>query len=221
MSDRNRQVAEVSIFTTEVSSRQSADRLGRSPHWNLAGLRNGNHPLHALREPVALNPQSPLQEECLAAARLLTDARSPEARTALSWLCNATRALAAGFWLRDGEFLTLASFSAHVEMPDDVQQAFQAATARVSLDQTALAIVQAVHARHTVTAVPPPEGQAGQGSPEWLRRFAARQSAAVPVQVRGEVRAALAVATTYLFLPNEIETIETVARKLGALLEAV
>ncbi len=144
-------------------------------------------------------------------------ARQAEARSALDWLCRATGAIAAGCWRCEGESLILVAFSARNEMPLDVQQAFQEATAHVRLDQTALAIVQAVHARRTVTAEPPPAGETGQGSPAWLRRFAARQSAAVPVIAGGRVVAALAVASTRLFEAREIALIEAVAGGLGHL----
>lgn len=137
------------------------------------------------------------------------------ATEALAGLRQQTGALAAGIWKRTGSHLVLRAFNASDEMPVDVQSAFRAATANVSLDQTALAIVQAVLAGKTVTAVPPPEGEAGAGSPAWLRRFAARQSAAVPVVVDGSVVAAIAVASTRLFQPEEVAAIEAVASEIG------
>ena len=144
------------------------------------------------------------------------DADDDRAATeALAGLRRQAGALAAGFWKRTGNHLVLATFNAGDEMPADVQTAFCAATANVSLDQTALAIVQAVHARKSVTAVPPPEGETGSGSPAWLRRFAARQSAAVPVVVGEAVVAALAVASTRLFQPEEIAAIEAVAEAVA------
>lgn len=137
------------------------------------------------------------------------------ATEALSGLRQMTGALAAGFWKRTGNHLVLRAFNAGDDMPGDVQSAFRAATANVSLDQTALAIVQAVLAGKTVTAVPPPEGETGAGSPAWLRRFAARQSAAVPVVVDGSVVAAIAVASTRLFRPEEVAAIEAVAEAIA------
>ena len=147
---------------------------------------------------------------------VVTDAADDRAAAdALAELRRQTGALAAGFWKRTGNRLVLAAFNAGDEMPGDVQTAFRAATSDVSLDQTALAIVQAVHARRSVTAVPPPEGETGSGSPAWLRRFAARQSAAVPVVVGDSVVAALAVASTRLFQPEEIAVIESVAEAIA------
>jgi GAF domain-containing protein len=116
--------------------------------------------------------------------------------------------------------LVLVGFAADASMPGDVQAGFRAATGDVSLEQTAFAIVQAVHAGRLVTATAPaPEALASEASsPGWLRRFGARQSAATPILGAGRLLGTFALASTETIPPDVLAELDAVASRLGAAL---
>ncbi len=113
--------------------------------------------------------------------------------------------------------LVLVGFAADASMPGEVQAGFRAATGDVSLEQTAFAIVQAVHAGRLVTATAPaPEEMANDASsPGWLRRFGARQSAATPILGAGRLLGTFALASIETIPPDVLAELDAVATALG------
>jgi GAF domain-containing protein len=113
--------------------------------------------------------------------------------------------------------LVLVAFAADASMPADVQAGFRAATGDVSLDQTAFAIVQAVHAGRLVTADAPASETLPHeaSSPGWLRRFGARQSAATPILAAGRLLGTFALASTTTIPPGVLAKLDSVAARLA------
>jgi GAF domain-containing protein len=113
--------------------------------------------------------------------------------------------------------LVLVAFAAEASMPADVQAGFRAATGDVSLDQTAFAIVQAAHAGRLVTANAPASETLPHeaSSPGWLRRFGARQSAAIPILAAGRLFGTFALASTTTITPSVLAQLDSVAARLA------
>src|SRR5947209_323085 len=124
-----------------------------------------------------MNPSAPTPDDLLEVLRVHLGAR------------------AAGWWEISENQLALVAFRAAPDMPPEVTLEFVQATNRVALRPSALGIVSAAMAGEaTVSRVERPE--AGAGSSQWLRRFAASCSIAVPL--RNEAGAVVRVVSVAL-----------------------
>ena len=115
----------------------------------------------------------------------------------LTQFVAATKSQAAGIWKIEDNHLVLAGIGWGDHVDDDAKAGFAAATARVSLEQTTLGIVQAVVFNRPTIARRDPQETGLTGSAMWLVRLNAHTSLAVPIRASesGPFLGAIAVAT--------------------------
>lgn len=125
---------------------------------------------------------------------------------------------AIGIWRCDnqGQLLQI-SFRAVAEMDEQVRKQFTSITKSVSLKNTGLGIVKAVVERKPVIGTLQ-VGESGlQGSSEWLKKFGAQQSYAVPIFEDDQVVGVLAISTTCVHQIGDIEweSLKEIAEGIG------
>jgi hypothetical protein len=104
-----------------------------------------------------------------------------EIAPALASVRRRLDARAAGAWRVEGDRLARLAFDAAPDMPPDVAGRFASMTVSVPLDRRELGIVAAVvEGRRAVSVAA--ELPADGGSGDWLRKFAADRSVAVPIR---------------------------------------
>ncbi len=114
---------------------------------------------------------------------------------ALDALLSATRSRAIGLWQQASGRLSLLGFRGVPEMGDDVKNEFVSATTDVSLTRAGLAIVSAAVTGEPFSGSLDEDAVDVDSSSNWLARFGAIQSLAVPIQAAGENHGVLAVST--------------------------
>lgn len=102
---------------------------------------------------------------------------------------------AIGLWVCGTGKLIQADFRAVAEMDEQVRKQFAAVTREVSLENTGLGIVKAVIDQTPTIGTLRGDESGLQGSSEWLQRFGAQQSYAVPVFEENQVVGVLAIST--------------------------
>ena len=125
--------------------------------------------------------------------RWLDEGGSHEA--ALDALLEASRARATGLWRQAGDSLVLLGFRGVSDMPEEVKNEFASATAKVSLTQTGLAIVSAAVTGEPSSGTLEEDASSLEHSANWLVRFGAVQSLAVPIQAARRSYGVLAVSS--------------------------
>ena len=115
--------------------------------------------------------------------------------SALDDVLAATQARATGLWRCREDHLELVGFRAVNEMPLETQASFAAATQTVPLTQTGLGIVKAVIDRTPAIATVDAAGDVLGDSANWLIRFKAKQSLAVPIVREQSSVGVLAIST--------------------------
>ena len=114
---------------------------------------------------------------------------------ALDALLSATRSRATGLWQQSSGRLSLLGFCGVSELADDVKNEFVSATTDVSLTRAGLAIVSASVAGEPFSGSLDEDAVDVDSSSNWLARFGAIQSLAVPIQAACENHGVLAVST--------------------------
>lgn len=117
-------------------------------------------------------------------------------------LIAATDSRAVGMWRLRGDHLEVLGFRAHPDMPGEVASEFAAATERVGLDQTHLAIVHSVVNNTPTVAMSTGVDGPLRGSANWLVRFQASHSLVMPLRRNGEVFAVIAIAAARELTPD-------------------
>lgn len=112
---------------------------------------------------------------------------------------------AIGLWRCESGQLLQVGFRAVPEMDEQVQQEFAALTRQVSLENTGLGIVKAVLEQKPAIGTLSSTESGLPGSSEWLHKFGARQSYAIPVFESGEVVGVLAISTESAHQAGDIE----------------
>lgn len=102
---------------------------------------------------------------------------------------------AIGLWRCKAGKLIQVGFRAVTEMDEQVRKQFASFTQEVSLENTGLGIVKAVMERTPAIGTLRGEETGLQGSSEWLQKFGAQQSYAIPVVEGDEVVGVLAIST--------------------------
>ncbi len=125
---------------------------------------------------------------------------------------------AIGIWRCDdkGQLLQI-GFRAVTEMDEHVRKQFASITKSVSLENTGLGIVKAVVERKPAIGTLQ-VGESGlQGSSEWLKKFGAQQSYAVPIFEDDQVVGVLAISTTCVHQIGDIEweSLKEIAEGIG------
>ena len=132
--------------------------------------------------------------------RDLSDGESP--KEALRMILDVTSARAVGLWRYDENELAQLGFCAAHDMPAEVRDAFAEATRRVPLGETGLGIVKAVRTEAPALADLDSQTTVLPTSANWLTRFEARRSLAVPTTSQNAVNGALAVSTANDLAPD-------------------
>ncbi len=135
----------------------------------------------------------------------------------LDLLLAQLKGRAAGLWrCADGNLLQV-GFRAVPEMDLQVQQDFAALTKEVSLENKGLGIVKAVLERQPAIGTLSSTESGLPGSSEWLVKFGAQQSYAIPVIEDGEVTGVLAISTDCIHQAGDAEwEIQTqIANRIG------
>ncbi|QDV50572.1 hypothetical protein [Gimesia fumaroli] len=102
---------------------------------------------------------------------------------------------AIGLWRCETGKLIQVGFRAVPEMDEQVSKQFASFTREVSLQNTGLGIVKAIVERTPAIGTLRGEESGLQGSSEWLQKFGAQQSYAVPVLEGDQVVGVLAIST--------------------------
>ncbi len=139
----------------------------------------------------------------------------------LARLVDETSSRASGCWrLKEGH-LVLIGFGWARDMPIDVSEGFQAATCRVSLEQTGLGIVKAVASNKPAIGRRDPKESGLDGSATWIEKFGANTSLAVPIRQRqtNRIVGVLAVSTESFVEEGDSlwETLLRLSNELGTL----
>ncbi len=124
---------------------------------------------------------------------------------------------AIGLWRCQSDSLIQLGFRADSNMNEQVKREFAALTLEVSLNNTGLGIVKAVIDQKPAIGTLQAQESGLQGSSEWLERFEAKQSYAIPVFERDRVVGVLAVSTNQVHQAGDPEwELQTqVAREIG------
>ncbi|WP_417383795.1 hypothetical protein [Gimesia sp.] len=125
---------------------------------------------------------------------------------------------AIGLWRCEASHLKQLGFCADSQMDAQVKSEFAALTQEVSLQNTGLGIVKAVIDQKPAIGTLQANESGLQGSSEWLQKFAAKQSYAIPVFEGDQVVGVLAVSTNQVHQAGDPEwELQTqVAREIGA-----
>lgn len=123
----------------------------------------------------------------------------------LDALLAASGARATGLWHQRSGRLILLGFRAVPEMEEDVKREFARTTADVPLTKTAFAIVTAVVTGKPHSGTLDEHPGEIESSSNWLARFGAIQSLAVPIRAAGQSHGVLAVSSA-----NRIQKGDTV-----------
>ncbi|QDT89355.1 GAF domain-containing protein [Gimesia algae] len=125
---------------------------------------------------------------------------------------------AIGLWRCQSGSLVQLGFRADSQMKEQVKREFTALTLEVSLKNTGLGIVKAVIDQKPAIGTLQANESGLQGSSEWLQRFEAKQSYAIPVFEGDQVVGVLAVSTNQVHQAGDPEwELQTqVAREIGA-----
>ncbi len=123
----------------------------------------------------------------------------------LDLLLEQLNGRAVGLWKREAGQLVQVGFRAVPEMDEQVQQDFAALTRQVSLDNTGLGIVKAALEQEPAIGTLSSTKSGLAGSAEWLQKFGAAQSYAVPVFESGEVAGVLAISTVSAHQAGDME----------------
>lgn len=135
---------------------------------------------------------------------------------ALDRLLAVTGSRATGLWRATDESLTLVAFRAVSDMPANVREEFRQITSQLPLAKTELGVVKAAATGQPVPAYL--EVNAGElsGSATWLKRFACRQSLALPIDVGETLYGVIAIST-----PEEFTAESRTWRYMVALAQAI
>ncbi|QDU09142.1 GAF domain-containing protein [Gimesia aquarii] len=135
----------------------------------------------------------------------------------LDRIMDFLKARAIGMWRCDNQGqLTQIGFRAVTEMDEHIRKQFTSFTKQVSLDNKGLGIVKAVVERKP--AIGTLRGESGlQGSSEWLKKFGAQQSYAVPIFENDQVVGVLAISTTCVHQIGDFEweSLKKIAAGIG------
>ncbi|QDU50090.1 hypothetical protein [Gimesia panareensis] len=112
---------------------------------------------------------------------------------------------AIGLWRCEAGNLLQVGFRAVPDMDQQVQQDFAALTHQVSLENTGLGIVKAALERKPAIGMLSSTQSGLPGSSEWLLKFGAQQSYAVPVFEADEVAGVLAISTDCIHQAGDAE----------------
>lgn len=124
---------------------------------------------------------------------------------------------AIGLWRCEMGKLIQVGFRAVAEMDEQVRKQFAAFTREVSLENTGLGIVKAVIEQTPAIGTLRGEKSGLQGSSEWLQKFGALQSYAVPVFEGDQVVGVLAISTNCVHQAGdqEWEILSKIANGIG------
>ncbi|MCA9014036.1 MAG: GAF domain-containing protein [Planctomycetaceae bacterium] len=124
---------------------------------------------------------------------------------------------AIGLWRCETDRLVQVGFCAVAEMDEQVRKQFAAFTREVSLENTGLGIVKAIVERRPAIGTLRGEESGLKGSSEWLQKFGAQQSYAVPVFEGDQVAGVLAISTNCVHQTGdrEWEILTRIAQGIG------
>ena len=124
---------------------------------------------------------------------------------------------AMGLWRRENNNLLQIGFHAVAEMDAEVRKQFSEFTQEVPLENTGLGIVKAVIEKKPATGTLQGEKSGLEGSSEWLRKFGAQQSYAVPIFEGDQVVGVLAISTNCIHQvgDTEWEVLTNIAAGIG------
>lgn len=112
---------------------------------------------------------------------------------------------AVGLWRSREGRLRQIGFRAASEMDEQVRKQFAVLTHEVPLENTGLGIVKAIVDKEPAIGTLQAGKSGLQGSSEWLRKFGAQQSYAVPIFERDQVVGVLAISTNCIHQTGDIE----------------
>lgn len=112
---------------------------------------------------------------------------------------------AIGLWRCSEGKLLQTGFCAVSEMDEQVRKQFAALTHTVPLENTGLGIVKAIIDKKPAIGTLQAGKSGLQGSAEWLRKFGAQQSYAVPIFEEDQVVGVLAISTNCIHQTGDIE----------------
>ncbi|WP_339732587.1 GAF domain-containing protein [uncultured Gimesia sp.] len=124
---------------------------------------------------------------------------------------------AIGLWRCEIGKLIQIGFRAVAEMDEQVRKQFASFTQEVSLEKTGLGIVKAIIERTPTIGTLRVEESGLQGSSEWLQKFGAQQSYAVPIIEGDQVVGVLAISTNCVHQEGdpEWEILTQIAEGIG------
>lgn len=124
---------------------------------------------------------------------------------------------AIGLWRCQSGNLIQLGFRADSQMNEQVKREFAALTQEVSLKNTGLGIVKAVLDGNPAIGTLQANESGLQGSSEWLQKFDAKQSYAIPIFEGDQVVGVLAVSTNQVHKAGDLEweLQAQVAREIG------
>ncbi len=112
---------------------------------------------------------------------------------------------AIGLWRCGQGKLLQIGFCAATEMDQQIREQFTSFTQEVSLENTGLGIVKAVIENDPAIGILQGEKSGLEGSSEWLKKFGALQSYAVPIQEGSQVVGVLAISTNCIHQTGDVE----------------
>jgi|GEM_PF-2107885 len=118
-------------------------------------------------------------------------------------MCLGGKAI--GLWCCSEGKLCQIGFRAVSEMDEQVRKQFAALTQEVPLENTGLGIVKAIVDKKPAIGTLHAGKSGLQGSSEWLRKFEAQQSYAVPIFEGDQVVGVLAISTNCIHQTGDIE----------------
>tara|TARA_R110002111_G_scaffold262289_1_gene337775 strand:+ start:54681 stop:55187 length:507 start_codon:yes stop_codon:yes gene_type:complete len=123
----------------------------------------------------------------------------------LDRILEVLRGRAIGLWRCGKGKLIQIGFRAVPQMDEQIRRQFAEFTQEVSLENTGLGIVKAVVER--IPAIGTLQGKESglPGSSEWLQKFEAKQSYAVPIFEGNQVVGVLAISTNGIHQPGDAE----------------
>ncbi|MCH9655078.1 MAG: hypothetical protein K0U86_00845 [Planctomycetes bacterium] len=124
---------------------------------------------------------------------------------------------AIGLWCCGNNILRQVGFHAVKEMDVEIRKQFAEFTREVPLENTGLGIVKAIVEKIPATGTLHGEKSGLEGSSEWLRKFEAQQSYAVPIFEGNQVVGVLAISTRCIHQVGdpEWETLTKIAAGIG------
>ncbi|EDL57686.1 hypothetical protein [Gimesia maris] len=125
---------------------------------------------------------------------------------------------AIGLWRCQSGKLVQLGFRADSQMDEQVKREFSALTQEVSLKNTGLGIVKAVIDQKPAIGTLQAKESGLQGSSEWLQKFDAKQSYAIPIIEGDQAIGVLAISTNQVHQAGdpEWELQAQIAREIGA-----